>query len=195
MMPSSQSTTIEKRCPKQPFPCHDLVQEKQKDARRQALEKETEVSPPNPLAASIPASYPISTTSVPDTNDSASAAAIDNFPRLKETDSTREMLQALQSLRRVKSGRVVPASAILNSFQNNTTTDLIKGFAKKETNKIELKYYLREIELASYREDLASQRCLMLSLAYAMASVFTALSLWVVCFVLRENLFFQPDFA
>ena len=115
------------------------------------------------------------------------SAAIGSFPRLEETDSMREMLQAVQSLHRVKSGRVVPASAILNSFQNTTTTDLIKGFAKKETQKIELKYDLREIELASYREDLASQRRLMLFLAYAMASVFTALSLWVVCFVLREK--------
>ena len=194
-MPSSQSTTIEKRCPIQPFPCHALVQEKQKDARRQALKKGTAASPPNALAALMAAQHPTSTTSAPDTSDSASAAAIGSSPRLEETDPMREMLQALQSIHRVKSGRVVPASAILSSFQTHTTTNLIKGFAKKETNKIELNHALRAIELASYRGDLTSKRRLMLFLAYAMASVFTALSLWVVCFVLREQSIFQPDFA
>ena len=76
-----------------------------------------------------------------------------------------------------------PGHASPQSPNPQSATDRIKDFAKRETNNRELKQKLREAELASYREDLVFQRRLMLFLAYAMASVFTALSLWVVCFV------------
>ena len=79
------------------------------------------------------------------------------------------------------------AAVFLQSGNPQSTTDRIKDFAKRETSNREIKYKLREVELASYREDLVFQRRLMLFLAYAMASIFTALSLWVVCFVLCDT--------
>ena len=67
--------------------------------------------------------------------------------------------------------------------KSRSTANLIKGFARKKSSQIEFNQKLRELELASFRDELAPQRRLMLFLAYAMAAVFTALSLWVVCFI------------
>ena len=102
--------------------------------------------------------------------------------RIKETESTRKAFMTIQSSQH--STKVTPAlSAFFPLKKSTTTTDRIKDFAKREHSHIDLNHKLREIELASYREELVTQRRLLLFLAYAMTSVITAVALWVVCFV------------
>jgi len=83
----------------------------------------------------------------------------------------------------LESNALDAAVVSLPTGHDQSTTDRIKDFAKRETSHLELNHKLRAAELTSYREDLVFQRRLMLFLAYVMASVFTALSLWLVCFV------------
>ena len=104
---------------------------------------------------------------------------------LKETESMRLVAKARSSFQSAQS-----SSQALSGFSSpsrfpsttSTTVDRIKDFAKREASHLERNHKLREVELKSYRENLVFQRRLMLSLAYAMASVFTTLSLWVVRF-------------
>ena len=88
----------------------------------------------------------------------------------------------LQSSNRPRSNRVAPTLSAIVGIKSDSS-NLIKDFAKQKATHIGLNHKLREIELASYRKELVSKRRLLLFLAYAMASVFTALALWVVRFV------------
>ena len=111
---------------------------------------------------------------------------------LKEMESIAKALSSLQSAQSSsKHLSTHSSSKVLSSFLppdlRRSTTDRIKKFVRRETSHLELNHRLREVELESYREDLVFKRRLLLFLAYAMASVFTALSLWVVCFVLCET--------
>ena len=97
----------------------------------------------------------------------------------KETDSIGKSLSALSMTSTVSSSNVLSVF-LPPSHSQSTTTNRIKDFAKRETSHLELNHKLREAELTSYREELKVQRTIMLVLAYAMAGVFTVLSLWVV---------------
>ena len=92
------------------------------------------------------------------------------------------MIVTVQSSNRPRSNKVAPALSEMISIKSDSA-NLIKDFAKQKTTHIGLNHKLREIELASYRKELVSERRILLLLAYAMASVFTALALWVVRFV------------
>ena len=113
---------------------------------------------------------------------------------LKDTESIRLLAKAVSSFQSTESSSQV-LSAFLSSSRTQSTTvkretsinDRIKNFVKRETSHLQLNHKLREAELKSYREDMVFQRRLMLVLAYAMASVFTALSLWVVCSILCDT--------
>ena len=92
------------------------------------------------------------------------------------------MIVTLQSSNRPRSNRVAPTLSAIISIKSDSS-NLIKNFAKQKATHIGLNHKLREIELASYRKELVAERRILLLLAYAMASVFTALALWVVRFV------------
>ena len=103
-----------------------------------------------------------------------------------KSDATKKTTPLFQTSSQPRSNKVAPAVLSQNhqimtrKDSTVTITDLRKS---KQMAKVEFNRKLREIELKSYRDELAFHRGLLLFLAYAMAGVFTGLSLWVVCVV------------
>jgi len=129
----------------------------------------------NTPSTSIPDQNPTSTTSASNQSESASATAVKKGS--DQYDVAMNVLAHFQPFRRPIADRVTPAGS--DNATSASANDLVTQFTKMKIAHIEFIHKLREIELRSYREDLAFQRGVMLFLAYVMGSVFTALSLWV----------------
>ena len=142
---------------------------------------------------SLPVDDPTSKASPPNQSETVDTTGSSSSHRIKETESTRKAFMTIQSLQH--STKVTPAlSAFFPLKKSTTTTDRIKDFAKREHSHIDLNHKLREIELASYRQELVTQRRLLLFLAYAMTRYHRCRSLGgTFCCTVSRSEWFQSE--